>query len=174
MSDDIYATPESNLGSGSSGGNPLADRMSRLWASMLDGLVIAAISLPVMYFTGGFEGITEGKSPSFTYNLLIGIWWLVAFLLINGKLLVNHGQTIGKKALGIKIVDMEGKLPSLKQHLIKRYAVYFLPGQIPIAGQLFSVVNILFIFGEQKRCLHDHIAGTKVVSTQTKEKQAGL
>ncbi len=85
-----------------------------------------------------------------------------AFIVINGKLLICNGQTIGKKALGIKIVDTNGNLPE-KQHLIKRYGVYFLPGQIPVIGQIISLINVLFIFGPEKRCLHDLLGDTIVI-----------
>jgi uncharacterized RDD family membrane protein YckC len=38
-----------------------------------------------------------------------------------------------------------------------------LPGQIPVVGQIFSFINILFIFTKEKRCIHDLVAKTKVV-----------
>jgi len=31
-------------------------------------------------------------------------------------------------------------------------------------GQILSTLNILFIFGKNKRCVHDIAAGTKVVA----------
>ena len=119
--------------------------------------------LYMMYFTGGFDGISKGIEPSFEYTLMIAAIGIAAFAIINIKLLISHGQTIGKKVIGIKIVDLQGNLPSLKKHILKRYAVYFLPGQIPFGGQIFSIINILFIFGKEKRCIHDFVAETKVV-----------
>ena len=166
MSENIYSAPQSELVEESDNHNENATRLQRLGASMLDGIIIMLVTMPAMYFTGGFDGVSEGVQPSLAYSLAIGALGLFVFLIVNGKLLINNGQTIGKKILGIKIVDLNGELPTVKRNLLKRYAVYFIPGQIPIAGQLFSIVNILFIFGKQKRCLHDHIAGTKVVVSQ--------
>lgn len=163
MSDGIYTAPQSELVDSSNDIGSLASRWSRLWASMIDGLIISVITLPVMYFTGGFEGISEGIQPSVGYSLLLGLLGLFVFFVVNGKLLIKNGQTIGKKIVGIKIVDLDGNIPLVKQHLIKRYAVYFIPGQIPVVGQFFSLINILFIFGKQKRCVHDLVAGTRVV-----------
>lgn len=163
MENDIYTAPQADLANESSENSDLASRWKRLWASMLDSLTILAFTLPAMYFSGGFADISEGKEPSFEYNLMIGALALFVFLIINFQLLAKNGQTIGKKLLGIKIVDLNGDLPTMKKHFFKRYAVYFLPGQIPVAGQLISIINILFIFGKQKRCGHDYIAGTKVV-----------
>src|SRR5690606_26939677 len=129
----------------------------------IDGLTIMAVTVPVMFLTGGFDGIAEGQSPSIGYSLLIGALGLIAFCLMNFHLLTREGKTIGKKALGIRIVTLDGALPTAGNHLLKRYAVYFLPGQIPLVGQFISLINILFIFGGEKRCAHDYIAGTKVV-----------
>ena len=163
MDNDIYTAPQAELVDPSSENNALASRWKRLWASMLDGLIMSTVTMPVMYFTGGFDGIAKGIEPSFEYSLMIAGLGIAIFIIINIKLLVNNGQTIGKKVLGIKIVDMEGNLPGLKKHLFKRYAVYFLPGQIPFGGPIFSTINILFIFGKEKRCIHDLVAETKVI-----------
>jgi len=163
MDNDIYTAPQAELVDPSSENNALASRWKRLWASMLDGLIMSTVTMPVMYFTGGFDGISKGIEPSFEYSLMIAGLGIAVFIIINIKLLVNNGQTIGKKVLGIKIVDLEGNLPDLKKHLLKRYAVYFLPGQIPVGGQIFSMINILFIFGKEKRCIHDLVADTKVI-----------
>lgn len=147
-------------------GHELATRWQRFLASMLDGVIIMAIIAPAMILTGGFDDVSSGGQPSLGYSMLMAAIGMAGFVLLNGKLLATSGQTIGKKALGIKIVDTNGNLPSVKQHLLKRYAVYFLPGQIPIAGGLFSTINILFIFGKQKRCIHDNIGDTMVVKSQ--------
>jgi uncharacterized RDD family membrane protein YckC len=42
----------------------------------------------------------------------------------------------------------------------------YLIGVIPIAiiSRILGMVDILFIFGKEKRCIHDIIAGTKVVN----------
>jgi uncharacterized RDD family membrane protein YckC len=66
--------------------------------------------------------------------------------------------------LNIKIVTLTGELPSVKQHLIKRFGVYLLTSQIPFIGQFLSMINILMIFGKKKRCAHDYFAGTMVVN----------
>ena len=143
----------------------LANRWQRLWASLIDALIMMAVTIPAMYFTGGFNVIEEGREPSFIYGLMIAIVGVVFFVLINGKLLLTHGQTIGKKVLNIKIVDMEDNLPT-QNHFIKRYAMFFGLGQIPIAGPLLSLINILVIFGKEKRCGHDYFAETKVVTNK--------
>ena len=143
--------------------NILASRWSRLFASVIDSLIIALITLPTMYLTGGFEQINDGIEPSYTYNTLIGLVGLLGFYLINVKLLLTKGQTIGKKLFNIKIVDLDNNLPT-KKHLLNRYSVYFIPTYIPIVGTIFSIINILFIFGKKKQCIHDLVGKTRVIN----------
>jgi len=39
-----------------------------------------------------------------------------------------------------------------------------LVSQVPQVGGLIGLVDILFIFGKERRCLHDLLAGTRVVN----------
>lgn len=180
MENNVYAPPKANLVGETSEVQELASRWRRLWASVVDGIIMVVIVLPLMYVTGGFDQIAEGQSTNVNYNfldgmigvqggsggmynLLVGLAGTIIFLLINGKMLLDYGQTIGKKVLGIKIVDLDGNLPTLKQHFIKRYLVYIIPGQIPVIGGVVSIINLLLIFRKDKRCGHDLVAGTQVV-----------
>ncbi len=38
---------------------------------------------------------------------------------------------------------------------------------IPMVGPLINLVNPLFIFGKERRCLHDYIAKTQVCNVST-------
>jgi len=140
----------------------LATRWQRLWASIIDSITVMLVTLPIMYFTGMFDMMTEGRQPGLLYSLGIGLAGIAFFALINYQSLTTNGQTIGKKVLGIKIVDLDESLPSGKS-LLTRYVAYFGFGQIPIAGPLISIINILFIFGKEKRCGHDYLGKTKVI-----------
>ena len=143
----------------------LATRWSRLWASILDSLIMMCFTVPLMYFTGGIDLLMEGRQPDAMYMVGMGIAGIVFFVLVNGKFLLESGQSIGKKVLKIKIVDLNDVLPS-KVHLLKRYGLYFGLGQIPVVGQFLSIINILFIFGKEKRCLHDYVGETRVINVE--------
>lgn len=140
----------------------LATRWQRFWASLIDGLIVAVVTIPVIYLTGGFEDLVEGGQPSFGYTLLIGLVSIIVFVLINGKLLLQKGQTVGKKILKTKIVDSDNNPPS-QTHLIKRYSVYFFLRMVPYIGPILSLINILLIFGKNKKCGHDYVADTLVI-----------
>jgi uncharacterized RDD family membrane protein YckC len=161
MSDNnVYSTPQSQLvNQVDDSEKPLASRWARLGASIIDSIIMMFVVIPAMYFTGGFDGIMEGREPGFVYMFSMGIVSFIVFFAINYRFLVSNG----KKVLEIKIVDLNGNVPQFQPQLLIRYAVYLLPGQIPMVGQLFSLINVLFIFSAEKRCIHDLVAKTKVV-----------
>lgn len=140
-----------------------ASRGKRLGGALIDGLISIVIIVPIMLATGVLqeafrgEGMTLGQQAAF---FVVG--WVV-FLILNGYLLLRRGQTIGKVAVKTKIVDLSGNLPNFGKLLVLRYFVLGLVAQIPIIGGLAGLVNVLFIFGKERRCVHDYIAGTRVV-----------
>lgn len=140
----------------------LADRGSRLGAVMLDGLIAFGFCLPglIVVWTGGDEDSTMKSIAA----ILLGIGFL-ALAVIQVYLLTTRGQTMGKKIVGVKIVKYgDSSSPGFVHACLLRAIVPGLISCIPFAGSIFSLVDICFIFGEERRCLHDMIAGTKVVN----------
>jgi len=141
----------------------LASRWKRLGGAMIDGIINMVIIVPIMLATGVLqrafrgEGMTIGQQAAF---FVVG--WIV-FLVLNGYLLLNRGPTIGKVAMKTKIVDLNGNIPNFGKLLALRYLVLGLVAQIPIIGGLAGLVNALIIFGKERRCVHDYMAGTRVV-----------
>jgi uncharacterized RDD family membrane protein YckC len=78
-------------------------------------------------------------------------------------LLARNGQTIGKKLLGIKVVRVDGSPVSLFRVFFLRYVCNTFLTLIPVAGSLYSLVDVLMIFSESRRTVHDHIADTIVI-----------
>jgi uncharacterized RDD family membrane protein YckC len=136
----------------------LASRAARLAAAMIDGVAALGILLPAMV-SFLVVGAGEGSSAAVLFAIVSGIAFL-AFCVYQITMLVGQGQTLGKKMMRIRIVNYDdGDLPSAGRLLGMRYLVNSLLGNIP----LYSMVDILFIFGDERRCLHDYLAGTKVV-----------
>ena len=105
----------------------------------------------------------NGIPLSLNANLIAFLVGQSLFLLLNGVFLANHGQTIGKRIMKVQIVDMEGKQVGFLKLYSLRYLAFSLITQIPVAGGLLALVNVLFIFGKPRRCLHDFLTGTQVV-----------
>lgn len=164
MQENPYAPPLSNLVDQKSTAIVLASRWKRFWAASLDGVISMLIITPIMYFTGGFQSISGGQKNPFLYTVSIGLVGILIFVLIHGRLLSQYGQTVGKRILGIRIADLEGNVPSIKRHILPRYAFTSLMPYIPILGAWLSLIDLLLIFGKSKRCVHDRVGKTIVIN----------
>lgn len=141
----------------------LATRGSRLVAQLLNLLVIVGI-LFAGAFLGSFLASAIGSAEASAAIMILGVGLPLALLLIyNLRLLAESGQSLGKKWMGIRIVRSNGEKAVLSQILIMRYLPIQLIGAIPILGPIVGLIDLLMIFGDEQRCLHDRIADTLVV-----------
>ena len=145
--------------------NQLASRGKRLAAAVVDIFIFFPLVVLVAQPLGLINISDPAKMQDFNLDQSIKLFIIgqVLFLLVQGYLLHTQGQTIGKKLLKIRIVSMDDKLLGIGQLYFVRYLTFSLIAQIPIIGALISMVNVLFIFGQDRRCLHDRLAGTKVI-----------
>jgi uncharacterized RDD family membrane protein YckC len=141
----------------------LGGRGARLGAVFIDGFIQIPLVLPFIYATGYFDGITRGVKPGFGMTALGSLIGFGVFLAIQGYPLATAGQTWGKKWLKLKIVDLDGRKPEFLRLVGLRYGITQLVMLIPGLGSIYALVDTLFIFRDDKRCIHDHIAGTRVV-----------
>jgi uncharacterized RDD family membrane protein YckC len=138
-----------------------ADPGTRLGAVMLDGLIMAAMTVGPMLvgllgasvLGGGQRGVAAVVGPVLA---LVGV---LVWTLMTLKYVRENGQTIAKKIVGIKVIRSDGSQASLGRIFWLRNVVNGLLGVIP----LYNLVEVLFIFGETRQCLHDKIADTIVV-----------
>jgi len=147
----------------------LASRWSRLWAAIIDSLIAFIFILPVLFYTGLGSRILAKGVITLPEIVMLGVYSWLAYLLCNGYLLHTKGQTIGKNVFNIAIVDLSGKGLGLPKLFLKRSMPVALLGYIPFIGGFVSTINILFIFKKNRRCIHDLIAGTQVISVAVKK-----
>ena len=137
------------------------------FASLIDIL----ICLIVPSFAKGFYGISPMEN--YGLSLLLGGIWASTFFVYGLAFESWFGGTIGKKALGVHIVNSDGRLPAQRQ-IILREAIklmqmflaasyYFWSSDSLLAG--FAVLFVVNLVSEVifKRYFHDKIAGTFVV-----------
>lgn len=141
----------------------LASRWARLGSALLDSFIGSLFVIPgilIMVSAGVFIAHNH-PNPA----LLIGGFsamgaGLLILLAIQIYLLSTRGQTIGKKIVGIKIVNFDdGTNPGFVKAFLLRVFVNGLIGFVP----LYSLVDLLFIFRADQRCIHDLLANTVVV-----------
>ncbi len=145
----------------------LAGRGVRLGAAILDSLLLMVVILPLQWFGGYISAAAaagqSGHTVPWTLQALWGCIGFVLFVAVQGWPLHDNGQTWGKRALSIRIVDLAGEKPPLWRLLALRYLPLQVVVLIPVVGLLIAFVNPLLIFRADRRCLHDLIAGTRVV-----------
>ena len=141
-------------------------RIQRMAATGLDWALITVVTLLVILATGVLEHAEDyaNVGQSAVNAVLCG---LPAYLILNGWLLWTRGQTAGKAAMGLMIVDHQtGNCASFWKLLFVRALI---PVVVVAVGFIWELLWLLvliefcFIFRKDQRCLHDWIAGTRVV-----------
>lgn len=151
-----------------------AERATRLGAAILDSFVFMLMVYTPLFIGGVFAGVTsnipasgveEAAAAADNANLAIGLAGvftfvgLIVWLVITIVLMRRNGQSIGKKATGIKVVRSDGSPVSLARLVWMRNVLNWVISIIP----LYGLIDALFIFGESRQCLHDKLADTIVV-----------
>lgn len=140
----------------------LAERGDRFAANLVDHL---AIYSPL--FLGGFLSGALGKGQAEIFSVLgvllaLGVGGYQVYL-------AQGGQSIGKRWRGIRVVRLDGSRASLGRIVFLRN---FVPASLSSFCGLVGLVDALVIFGQDKRCLHDMIADTKVVKVRGDSERA--
>lgn len=157
-----YAAPDAAVADmDSSLDQPLAERVTRLLAAILDGVIAGFPIAILLAIFLDIEALQDGNPPAF--GIALGVLWGIAVLTVNLVLLHRYGQTIAKRLLKIKIVRTDGSRASLRRIVGLRVLVNMLPSLVPFLGNFYFFIDSLFIFRQDHRCIHDHIADTKVV-----------
>jgi uncharacterized RDD family membrane protein YckC len=143
----------------------LAGRGARLAAAILDSVLVLIPFIPLAILsvneTMGRSGV--GAMAQFAFFGLL----LVALAITQIVLLATRGQSIGKILRRIRIVSIvDGSNPGFARTCLLRGLVCNLIGAIPWVGWVFSLVDVCFVFRDDRRCVHDLIAGTRVVVTE--------
>ncbi len=126
----------------------LATRLQRFLAALADGVI-----LTVPYLAGSLEALPEPLR-------LLGVLASLALLVVQLVMVTKRGQTLGKKLLGIRIVTKDTQENGgFVVNVLKRG---FLNGLLSLIPGYF-LVDCLFVFRGDRRCLHDMIAGTVVI-----------
>jgi uncharacterized RDD family membrane protein YckC len=159
--------------SATAAGDPtLAHPGMRLLAALIDGFLEMLCWLPtsqaVMRSMGGI--ISSGQfNPQDLVDIVMtsitrSLPYLGALVLLQAVLLSLRGQTVGKILTSIRIVRAKDGTPAGFVHafLLRGFLARCLR-HVPVIGFLFWFVDNCFIFRDDHRCLHDLIAGTKVV-----------
>ena len=156
-----YAPPEADVTVSKS--TELAGLGLRLGGAIIDTIIALAILFPLMYVAGYWESAMAGEE-SIADALIWAAVGMVVFVIVHGYLLAKSGQTVGKRLVGTRIVSVQDdKILPFGRVIGLRYLPVWIVSQVPAVGPILGLVDVLFIFRRDRRCVHDLIAGTKVV-----------
>lgn len=139
-------------------------RAARLAAAVVDGIIVCVMTfvpaLTVLFATGALVGPeTQVDDSAYLMAGLVFLAGFIAWAWITMLLVARFGQTMGKRLLEIRVVRSDGSQASLGRIFLLRNVVNGLLGLIPF----YALVDVLFIFGERRQCIHDRLADTLVV-----------
>ncbi len=167
----------------------LAEWWQRLLARIVDGIVLAVIILPLWipalitalnrvqqvadrYPDLNLPGAQQAFRNSLNHTIagMIGTFVLLGLgtaVITFGYDWLQHGlwgQTLGKRALGTKVVTADTRSRISGRAACGRAAVYALAPGVPYVGSMFGLLDDLWLTWDPRRqCLHDKAARTVVV-----------
>ena len=138
-----------------SGAEALAAPSRRILAGLVDVTLLAALDATVLYFTLRLLGLATSQLSELPLLPLLAF-----FLLLNGGYFVAFtsvgGQSIGKMALGIRVISQEQDGVPIGRAVVRTLA--YLASALPLgAGFLPGVISA------DRLALHDRLAHTRVV-----------
>ncbi len=137
-----------------------ASRFARVVAVLLDALLV------MLPWSVGL--IVLGDTLNRPETEIHGVAWVLlgtlALWVGQMTLLAFRGQTLGKMALGVRIVcARDGSNPGFWRAVVLRQLLPGVMSGLPIVGLFFIGMELFTFLGEDRRCLHDYMADTKVV-----------
>lgn len=151
-----------------------ARRIPRLVAGILD-IIVMLIIIAIL----GAVGVVEVTDADEEFNAVSSVVQAIIVLIYYVGLTSMLGQTLGKMAMGIRVVNIDGEKPGLRAVLTREVIVRVLgtilavvlgpvinPGTGAFIGGVVALIAIIWIlFDDQRQGLHDKVAKTFVVRT---------
>ena len=132
--------------------------ISPIFMKMFSGMFS---SLPMMDPSTMTEAQMQAVFADAASRMMKMVWLtqIINMALMGGYFIIlegGPGQTLGKKALGLRVVTPEGE----RIGYLKAFARYI--GRI-ISGVILGIGFIMAAFDDEKRTLHDRMCDTRVV-----------
>jgi uncharacterized RDD family membrane protein YckC len=154
---------------------PLASRSARLAATLVDGLLLGACVVPYLVViailvdwrntAASLRGLVV--APWGPLLSLLAVVLPLSLVVYQWYLIATSGQTLGKRWLGVRIVRLDGSAVGfVRGVMIRNWVVRMLTlaaAFVPYVGGTLWLLDVMLIFREDHRCLHDQLAGTNVV-----------
>jgi uncharacterized RDD family membrane protein YckC len=153
------------------GGN-LASLGQRFMGRLVDNLGSVGISFLALFTIGDGMALFSDQSPSGQVTAIVMFFaYALPFNALQWWLIVSSGQSLGKKLANTRIVRDDGSPVGFTSGVVLREWVITAIASIPFVGRFVGLIDAILIFvGEERKTLHDRIAGTKVVDASVQFK----
>ena len=147
--------------SGEVGFGSMASVWQRFAGLCVDALAAGGVMIVGMVLAGLMLGNEDA-----------GLVLLIPYLILQAVLITLRGQSIGKIVMKTRIVLVDGSPCGFGRGVLLRWWLpaflggLFGAGGLPGLYGLFSLVNAAFILSDDRRLLHDRIAGTRVINVR--------
>ena len=164
--------PQPSVPTGVGGRPVLSGWWRRVGAQLIDGAIIGLGALIVLGILGaaGLSVDSNGGAVALIVAAIIGVLAITVVAFLYAPLMMSHtnGQTVGRMALGIRVIRADGGpmtfwFAMLREVLVKALLV----GVISSATfGLASLLDALWpLWDEENRALHDLVVNTRVIRT---------
>jgi uncharacterized RDD family membrane protein YckC len=168
-----HEAPPAYAGPPAAGRYALAGWWSRVGAALIDGLIIGVGALLILVLFGavfsvGFFASDETGVASVVVGLLLGSLAVAIVSLLYAPLMMarTNGKTLGRMALGIRVVRADGRpvtfgYAMLREVVVKALLFGFLSS---LTAGFASLLDVLWpLWDDENRALHDFIVDSRVV-----------
>ena len=148
-----------------------ADILTRVGARLLDGVILAVPTVALLLAFGDLD-LEAGRTAT---PVWVAAATVVMAALYEIVLIAMSGQTIGKRVLGIQVVDVVTGRPPRLSGATLRYLVPGVPSLLPVPGAplLGLLVWLSATWSPTRQGWHDRAAGTVVVRTAARQAVTG-
>ncbi len=150
----------------------LAGLGKRFLGAVVDGLagLVAVGPGYAMVIAGAAANPQQNELPVISLvGIGVALIGSIVLLIAQIYLLATRSQTVGKYLMKTQIWDVAtGQPANFVKTFVLRLLVNGIIGAIPCVGLIYSITDILFIFREDRRCIHDLIANTVVLDIENR------
>jgi uncharacterized RDD family membrane protein YckC len=136
---------------------------SRFVAQIIDGILMYVVQSAVnVAMMGSMTQTVDPEDPLAAFGAMFFVAMLVNLLIgaaYEAIMVAKKGATLGKMALGLKVVRPDGSPVSMGQAIGRHFA------RIP-SSMILMIGYLMAFWDDERRSLHDRMAGTRVITTR--------